>query len=179
MNRTSALTLRLVAAFAAVVIVATALAVTTRCAVASPQLLYDNPQRPADSRQLLATTGTVLRYELIVSDRLIAPRLTIRDDITGTETTFSLSFDTSIDGQRLSCAGDRTANPGSSPASIIAHYLGTLVEQYHLCTSLPPNIIVGQTRVVLIYWRHVEHDPPSPFYDFNQNPGSDAIWVTR
>ena len=140
-------------------------------AAATPVLLWDNPRRPADSAQLLATSGTVLRYRLIATSSLVSPRLTIKDDVTDEETTFSLSFDTTIDGRRLACSDP-------SPVSPVWQAKTTIAEN-QLCGKLPPNVVVGKTRVVLIYWRHADRNPPNALYDFNQNPGSDAIWTTR
>ena len=51
--------------------------------------------------------------------------------------------------------------------------------QMQLCDSLPSNIVIGKTRVVLIFWKHMHLGAPDALTDYNQNPGTDAIWVTH
>lgn len=136
---------------------------------ASPNFLIDNPIRPADSRLLLATTGIFLKYELIATDAMLSPRITILDEVSRQPRTFSMSFDTSINGQRLTCANPRTSSLNWVPAQQIA--------RYDLCRTLPATFQPGQTRVTILYWPHVSASPPDALRDFDTEPATDALWV--
>uniref|UniRef100_E6PD43 Uncharacterized protein n=1 Tax=mine drainage metagenome TaxID=410659 RepID=E6PD43_9ZZZZ len=50
--------------------------------LASPLFFEDNPVRPIDSSRLEATEGVVTGYNLLVTNELLSPRLTVYDEIT-------------------------------------------------------------------------------------------------
>ena len=121
--------------------------------LASPLVFKDNPIRPVDSSRLQATEGLVVGYRLHLTKELLSPRLTVYDEISKKTTTFSLSFRTKIDGTILKCDDFNDIS-----LSISRTDSRWLVEQTakknRLCKHLPPDIIPGKTRVVIIYWNY-------------------------
>jgi|GEM_PF-7081011 len=142
-----------------------------RVGIASPVFLTDNPTRPSDSRLLLATTGVFLQYQLIATDALLSARITILDEITSARRTFTLSFNTTINGSPLRCDNDAVARRDSFAADGI--------QQYHLCASLPSSFQAGKTRIAILYWPHVDAVPPNALHDYDTEPASDALWAIR
>jgi len=133
-------------------------------ASAEPNVVLQDRARPADPSAIMATSGIVLYYQLVADDNTIAEHLTIWDDQLGAPHTFTLSFHTTINGVPLACDSQ-----GSS-----AWFDAARIAKYHLCRNLPPSIVLGKTRVTLLYWvtRAQEHDLYS-----DDNPATDAIYV--
>lgn len=140
-------------------------------ASAGPNFLEDNPQRPADSKLLKATSGVFVRYQLIATDRLLSPRVTILDDVTGTDRTFSLSFKTEVNGKRLAC--------GSDAANALSWVAAHAVARHHLCAHLPIDVSAGRTRITVLYWDHRDLKPANALIDYDTEPASDAIWISK
>lgn len=146
-------------------------------ALATPMLFVDDPRRPSDSHRLMATVGTVLRYELIATETLLSPRLTILDATTGTIRTFSMSFRTNVNGSLLKCDDAKTSDFWAAELDIASN---------GLCHKLPKQIVIGKTSLVVLYWLPVQRtmgsDAPINFYDrdvLDPAPASDAVWLAN
>lgn len=137
-------------------------------ASASPNLIIDNPVRPASSARIKATVGLVESYQLVATDSLLAAQLRIYDELAKTVRTFSLSFVTRVNNKVLKCSdnsrGDFWATQGE-------------IQRYGLCHSLPA-IQPGKTRVVILYWEPEHLAQPVDLLDIaNQGPASDELWT--
>lgn len=162
-------------------IVLAGLACTTVMSVfASNPFIEDNPVRPVDSARLEATVGVVRGYKLLVTNELLSPRLTVYDEISKKTETFSLSFRTKLDGTVMQC-DDFNDISLSNPRSASLWWGEKFAKQHRLCKHLPPSIIPGKTRVVIIYWNYnqaIAIKRTGGIYNtLDQNPRSDAIWI--
>ncbi|HET6895654.1 MAG TPA: hypothetical protein VFH72_09775 [Candidatus Baltobacteraceae bacterium] len=137
-------------------------------AAASPNFRLDDPIRPKNSRLLLATTGVFVSYDLIATDALLSPRITIFDEIAHQKRTFSLSFNTKVNGQVLQCDDAPVSAPWMAQSAI---------EKYKLCDALPHEFKAGATRITLLYWTHETSKRPDALNDFDLNPETDALWL--
>ena len=148
--------------------------------LASPLFFEDNPVRPIDSSRLEATEGVVMGYNLLVTNELLSPRLTVYDEIAKKTETFSLSFRTKIDGIVMQC-DDFNDVSLTDPRAASLWWGEKFAKRNRLCKHLPPDIIPGKTRVVIIYWNYdqaVAMKRTGGIYNtLDQNPRSDAIWI--
>lgn len=136
----------------------------------TPTTFIDNPQRPQNSARIAATSGTIEHYELIETSALVSPRMVIDDERSGRSTEFSLSYATTIDGAPLHCS--------PAKASPYSNWIAAgIVSRFGLCGALPPQIILGKTRVAILYWLPL---PSTSLIDGGDaNPRTDAIWLLR
>lgn len=118
-------------------------------ASASPVVRDETAPPPADASKILATTGVLLGYRLLVRNGLISQRLTIWDDVANTKRTFVLTFGAKINGRPLTCDGS--------------------------CSALPAGVVAGHTRIVLTYWERPDDGPIINAFD--RLPFADAIWT--
>ncbi|NNM93603.1 MAG: hypothetical protein HKL92_09695 [Candidatus Eremiobacteraeota bacterium] len=147
---------------------------------ASNPFIEDNPVRPIDSSRLKATEGLVVGYKLHLTNELLSPRLNVYDELSKKTKTFSLSFRTKIDGTILKC-DDFNDISLSNPRTESRWLVEQTAKKNHLCKNLPPDIIPGKTRVVLIYWNYNQaiamKETGGIYNTLDQNPRSDAIWI--
>lgn len=135
--------------------------------------IFDSPTRPKDSAKIVATVGRVIGYHLLVTRLLLSPRIIIWDERARAIRTFSLSFHTAINGVPLQCEGAVLGNPLESGI-----FLRQAIAENHLCRQLPPNIVIGKTRVVIVYWHPIKFDPHKFMLLYvDQLPHSDALFT--
>ena len=143
---------------------------------ASTPLFEDNPIRPVDSSRLEATEGVVFGYKVHVERGILSLRLIVYDKISKKVKTFSLSYRTKINGVVMQCNDftDNAVNDPLWPADHVAH-------EYRLCRHLPPDIILGKTQVVLIYWKYnyatAIKKAGGILNTLDRHPRSDAMWI--
>lgn len=116
---------------------------------ASPVFFVLTDSRPNDSASIRAAVGRVLAYRLVGSGSgPVYQLLTIRDDVTGKKESFVVVPGASVDNRPLKCVFSEAAHNRMEGWA-----LRSVVARAELCYTLPKRIVVGKTRVLLIFWQ--------------------------
>lgn len=133
----------------------------------------DVQQRPSDSSMLHATAGLFTSYSLFIDLKKheIAQRLVIFDLTKGRDIAYTVSPQARFEEKVMDC-------PLPQNVTMYSGFVDQ-IKQYHLCPTMPAQLIPGKTMLTLLWWTPTKPGPPGALIPWDPSPTTDEIHLVQ